>query len=649
MCGFAGFWQPVAARPLSAAALGDRAARMNQQLAHRGPDDDDVFVEAPAGLALGFRRLAIRDLSPAGRQPMTSASGQSVIAFNGEIYNAAELRAGLDASHRFQPRGGSDTEILLEAIEAWGLETALKKSVGMFALAVWDRRTRTLSLARDRFGEKPLYYGIHNGVLLFGSELRALRQHPAMRTDMHREALSQFARFGCVPGPDTIYRGTEKLVPGTFLTFRERDIPFSRIPRPQPYWDLPGLAQAGGREPFRGTLDEAAAQLERLLRRTIREQMVADVPLGAFLSGGIDSSLIVALMQAESLRPVRTFTIGFESATYDEAPYAEAVARHLRTDHTELYVTARETLDVVPRLPEIYDEPFADASQIPTCLVAALARRHVTVSLSGDGGDEIFGGYARYAALDRLWGAARWCPRVFRQAAAAVLRTGGVLERSRRGSPGRKLLHAARIVGQPTFDHAYRALLSVWADPSEVVAQGSVACRAFQAPEGGTLSRLRRMMLMDAATYLPDDILAKVDRATMAVGLESRAPLLDHRIAEFASKLPAAMLQQRGQGKVVLRQALERFVPRALFDRPKQGFGVPLGEWLRGPLRDWAEALLSRRRLADEGFWNPVAVQAAWGAHLLEECDASARLWPILMFQAWQERQQSAASRRQVA
>ncbi|HVJ84057.1 MAG TPA: asparagine synthase (glutamine-hydrolyzing), partial [Caulifigura sp.] len=403
MCGFAGFWQPVVGRALSQAALNDRARGMTETLVHRGPDDAGVWSDEQAGLAIGFRRLAIRDLSPAGAQPMVSRSGGTVLAFNGEIYNAAQLQRGLVESGVTQFRGQSDTEILLEAIEEWGLDATLKQCVGMFAIAVWDARDRTLQLARDRFGEKPLYYGVQNGVLLFGSELKALESHPACRRDIDRASLTAYARHGYVPAPHSIYRGISKLTPGTILSIWDRDVTFARLQPPRPYWSVEERFSVAQSEPFAGTDDEAAAQLDQLMSRAVRDQLVSDVPLGAFLSGGIDSSLIVAQMQRHSGRAVKTFTIGFDSPRFNEAPHAAAVARHLGTDHTELYVTAQQALDVIPQLPSIYDEPFADSSQIPTFLVSELARRSVTVSLSGDGGDEIFGGYTRFAGTDALW------------------------------------------------------------------------------------------------------------------------------------------------------------------------------------------------------------------------------------------------------
>lgn len=647
MCGFAGFWQPVVARPLSPGAISDRVGRMVERLEHRGPDDRGRWVDAQAGIAMGFRRLAIRDLSPAGAQPMVSASGHSVMTFNGEIYNVGELRDSLKSSvQNFNPRGTSDTEVLLESIEAWGLEETLKKCVGMFALAVWDRRDRTLRLARDRFGEKPLYYGVHNGVLLFGSELKALREHSAFRADIDRTALAGLARHGYVPGPGTIYRDTSKLPAATILTLREREVSFSNLPAPCPYWRLEDHLQSAATEPFQGDESEAVSELDQLLHRTVRDQMVADVPLGAFLSGGIDSSLVVAMMQSESSRPIRTFTIGFDVEQFNEAPHAAAVAKHLGTDHTECLVTAEQARDVIPRLPEIYDEPFADSSQIPTFLVSQLARKHVTVSLSGDGGDELFGGYARYAASLSMWNRVGWIPRPLRRAAALALQGVPGLETAERGTLRRKLLRAAPLLDANSFDDAYRLLISSWKSPGEAVVGGvdAPSAAAVNIPD-----RYRRMMFRDARNYLPDDILVKVDRATMAVSLESRAPFLDHRIAEFAARLPTSLLYRRPQGKRILRTLLERYVPRSLFERPKMGFGVPIGAWLRGPLRDWADDLLSVSRLHGEGHWRANVVRAAWASHASGKSDESARLWPVLMFQTWHANQKAALGEKQAA
>lgn len=641
MCGIAGFW--------SGTALGEPASLargMSDALRHRGPDAGGEWGDPAAGVGLGHRRLSILDLSPLGAQPMASQTGRYVIAFNGEVFNFAALRAELEAGGaRF--RGDSDTEVMLAAIEAWGLVPAVRRFVGMFAFALWDRGERVLHLVRDRLGIKPLFYGWNGGTLAFGSELKALRALPGFAPELDRGAASAMLRYGYVPAPATIYRGVFKLLPGTVLTLRT---PGDRA-QPAAYWSARGAAEAGARDPFRGTPDEAVAELDRVLRDAVRLRMVADVPLGAFLSGGIDSSTVVALMQAQSAQPVKTFSIGFDDPEYDEAGNAARVAAHLGTDHTELYVTASEAMSVVPMLAEMYDEPFADPSQIPTYLVSRLARREVTVSLSGDGGDELFGGYNRHlwagrlgTVVDRVPGAlrtgaaramasvppARW-DRAFRM--AGPLLPGALRQRT----PGYKLHKLAQVLGERTPEGVYRQLVSQWSDPSSVVPGAAEAepgmSRAGGLPPLGSLAE--RMMFLDLVTYLPDDVLTKVDRASMAVALEARVPLLDHRVVEFAWTLPLDYRIRGGVGKWPLRQVLGRYVPPALFERPKAGFSVPLDAWLRGPLRDWAEELLDPRRLAEDGVLNPAPVVARWREHLSGRRSWQYPLWNVLMFQAW--------------
>jgi asparagine synthase (glutamine-hydrolysing) len=639
MCGFAGFWQPVVGRGLSEAALTERARQMARTLVHRGPDDLGSWCHEEAGLAIGFQRLAIRDLSSAGAQPMVSRSGGTVLAFNGEIYNAAELQRALVEAGVTQFRGQSDTEILLEAIEEWGLDATLKKCVGMFAIAVWDARDRTLQLARDRFGEKPLYYGIQNGVLLFGSELKALEMHPACRREVDRAALTAYSQSKCVPAPHSIYRGIAKLLPGTILSIWDRDITFSRLQPPRPFWSVEEAFHLAQHHPFEGSDDDAVEQLDAVIGRAVKDQLVSDVPLGAFLSGGIDSSLIVAQMQRHSPRPVRTFTIGFADEQYNEAPYASAVARRLGAIHTELTVTPEDALEFIPSLPAIYDEPFADSSQLPTYLVARLARQHVTVSLSGDGGDELFGGYSRFARVESMWRSVGWVPAAMRRSLAVAARATPGLAASKRGSTLRKLYSGAQIAGAPSFREAYRQVISAWRSSDDVVLQSQPSAPlSLKRP---IRERYREMMLLDSIDYLPNDVLTKVDRATMAVGLESRAPLLDHRVAEFAWRLPMNLIHRERQGKWLLRKVLEKDVPRTLFDRPKMGFAVPIAEWLRGPLREWSEDLMAEQRLRRDGYWNASVVRQEWTSHLSGRTDSSARLWPVLMFQTWLDRQRA--------
>lgn len=620
-------------------------------LHHRGPDSDGIWTDAASGIALGHRRLSIIDLSPAGAQPMHSACGRYVITFNGEIYNFAELRADLEkADVRF--RGHSDTEALVEGFAAWGIEPTLARANGMFAIALWDRRERTLHLARDRLGEKPLYYGWYDGTFLFASELKALHAWPGFRPEVDRDALCLYLRHGYIPEPDCIYRGFRKLRPGTWLTLPVDAA--GTLPEPQPYWSLGAAIERGRGNLYAGGPADAVVALEDALRRSVRLRMVADVPLGAFLSGGIDSSTVVALMQAESMRPVRTFSIGFTIPAYDEAPYARAVARHLGTDHTELYVSPEETQAVIPALPGMYDEPFADSSQIPTFLVSQLARRHVTVAMSGDAGDELFAGYTRYSLALGLWARQRRLPLPLRRAAAWLLRAvppaywDRVFDtlapllpaRLRQPMAGDKLHKLARLLELREPLAMYQSLVSQWAEPERLVSgarePASLMALAAQAPAG--LDLTERMMYLDTLHYLPGDILTKVDRASMAVSLEARVPLLDHEVVELAWSLPQSLKVRDGQGKWALREVLARHVPRALFERPKMGFGIPIDAWLRGPLREWAEDLLSESRLRAAGYFDPAPIRAAWAAHLGGRVNLQYHLWTILMFEAWRER-----------
>ncbi len=643
MCGVTGYWQVTGHSAEAAEAI---VGAMAQQIVYRGPDDSGVWVDEAAGVALAHRRLAILDLSPAGHQPMLSAGGRLVVAFNGEIYNHLELREELAGQVW---RGHSDTETLLAAFECWGIETTLKKCVGMFAIALWDREARVLTLARDRLGEKPLYYGCQGETLLFGSELKALKAHPAFGAEIDRDALALFLRHNAVPAPYSIYRGIHKLPPGTFLQIQAGQTDA----QPVAYWSARSIAEIGQRNPFRGSDAQAATELERLLGQAVGGQMVADVPLGAFLSGGIDSTTIVALMQAQSARPVQTFTIGFNEAGYNEAVHAHAVARHLGTEHTELYVTPQDAMDVIPNLSAIYDEPFADSSQIPTCLVSRLARHHVTVSLSGDGGDELFGGYNRYFWARNLWRKFGWMPRPLRAALAGVLTTvppaawntafqklGQWLPaRLRYANPGDKLHKAAEILAVRSPEEIYLGLVSHWKHPAQLVRGSHEPPTLLTDPsrQADLPDFEQRMMYLDTVTYLPDDILTKVDRAAMAVSLETRVPLLDHRVVEFAWTLPLDMKIRHGQGKWLLRQVLYRHVPQSLMERPKMGFGVPIDQWLRGPLKPWAAALIEPARLTREGIFDPAPIQRKWLEHQAGARNWSYYLWDVLMFQAWRE------------
>ncbi len=643
MCGLTGFLD--LARSAGDDELCATAGRMADTLVLRGPDDRGVWSDAGAGVALGFRRLSIVDLSPEGHQPMASASGRFVLAFNGEIYNYPDLRRELEGPGSAPFRGHSDTEVMLAAFERWGVEGSLGRFVGMFGFALWDRRERRLHLARDRMGEKPVYYGRTGDAFLFGSELKALRAHPAFRGAVDRGALALYMRHGYVPAPYSIYEGVRKLPPGHLLTVAEGLA--GDPPPPRPYWTARGAFEAGQADPFAGTDGEAVDELERLLRDAIGRQMVADVPLGAFLSGGIDSSTVVALMQAQADRPVRTFTIGFREDGFDEAVHARAVAGHLGTDHTELYVSPAEALAVVPELPRLFDEPFGDSSGVPTLLVARLARRSVTVSLSGDGGDELFCGYPWYRRAASVWGRLRKVPGPVRRAAAGALngRAFGAVRPMLPGGLGRRVSadrvrKLAGLLGESDGpERVLRTLGSAWDDPAALVPGAAEPPTAWTDPSAwADLAGVEaRLMYLDAVTYLPDDILTKVDRASMGVSLESRAPMLDHRVAEFAWRLPQSMKVRDGKGKWALRQVLYRHVPAAMVERPKAGFSVPVAAWLRGPLRGWAEDLLGPGRLGREGLLDPSPVRRRWDEHLSGARDWSAPLWYALMFEAWME------------
>ena len=597
-------------------------------LAHRGPNDSGIWVDPQCGLALAHRRLSILDLSADGHQPMSSAGGRYVIVFNGEIYNYRDLRRNVEELG-CEFRGHSDTEVMLAVISQCGVDKALRLFNGMFAFALWDRWERALTLARDRLGEKPLYYGVAEDRFVFASELKAIR---ACVDGLHvsRKALRDFVRHSYVSGPESIYEGIWKLPPGTSLTHRlER--PYAE-PEPLAYWSAAEAAERGAVDPFRGSPFEAVDHLDGLLSEAVKLRMHADVPLGAFLSGGIDSSTVVALMQAQSSRPVKTFSIGFTEPGYDEAQHAKAVAGHLGVDHTELYLTAEDSLKVLPRLASIYDEPFGDSSQVPTLLVSQLARERVTVSLSGDGGDELFGGYPRYALGRRIERQIGWIPASLRRLLASGAAAIGGLP----GIPQRKYARLVDLLGAASQDGTYQELVSHWGSANSIVLDAPAPTGLPTAPP--TVDNVtRRMMFFDLIHYLPDDILVKVDRASMAVSLESRVPFLDHRVVEFAWTLPLRFLELDGQSKWPLRQVLYRRMPRALVDRPKMGFGIPLGSWLRGPLRDWAEPLLSERRLAAEGFFDPSPLRRKWEEHTAGISDWQYHLWDILMFQAWLE------------
>jgi len=637
MCGIAGLIGPPGS-DLRSIALG-----MSEAIRYRGPDDAGVWSDDGCGVALGHVRLAILDVSAEGHQPMVSSSGRYVMSYNGEVYNFAELRSELGlVGAKF--RGYSDTEVMLAAFEEWGLEKAVRRFVGMFACAVWDRVERQLTLMRDRLGEKPLYYGWCGKTFVFGSELKALCVHPSWRGEINRGVLTSYMRYGYVPLPHSIYRGIYKLLPGTWLKV-SADAPPGRTLVPITYWSAREVAM---QEPLADLSDAAATDaLDSLLHQAVGRQMISDVPLGAFLSGGIDSSTIVALMQRQSPRPVRTFSIGFSESDYDEARYAKLVSAHLGTDHTEVYLSAEEALGVIPRLPAIYDEPFGDSSQIPTHLVAALARKHVTVALSGDGGDELFGGYNRYVWGRSIWNRIGQTSQGLRQGVGKMMTVlspsawdhiGKLLPRRlRQPTLGDRIHKLAGVIDADDQDELYRRLVSQHREPGALIV-GADEAPIWADGEAAGLVRsdfTEHMMFHDLIGYLTDDILAKVDRAAMAVSLETRVPLLDHHLVEFSWRLPLEMKIRDGQGKWLLRQVLYRYVPPELINRPKQGFGIPLDTWLRGPLREWAEELLDEHRLRREGYLHPASIRENWSEHLSGRRNWQHWLWNVLMFQAW--------------
>ena len=664
MCGLTGYWGGKVSLEEAPAVL----ASMIATLVHRGPDDEGIWFEKEIGLA--HRRLAVIDTSADGHQPMLSMDGRYILVFNGEIYNFNECRQQLEKEGNTF-RGHSDTEVLLTALLAWGVEQTLKQIVGMFALVLWDRQEKSLLLARDRLGEKPLYFGWQQNCFLFASELKALRRHPGWSGEINRQALTLFLRYNYIPAPYTIYSGIYKLMPGCYLQLQHADLrrapQFSpwpennhnveTTPQIRQYWSLREQVEDGLLNPVVVSDTQAVAMLDEQLRQSVRRQQVADVPLGAFLSGGIDSSTIVALMQAESMQPVRTFTIGFEQAMYDEAEHARRVAAHLGSEHNEFRLGAAEALAVIPDLATYFDEPFADSSAIPMMMVARLARKQVTVCLSGDGGDELFAGYNRYhwgRSLGHLLACLpRWlryllakgmtlpAPQTWDQLASLLARlpAGGRMP----ARPGDQLHKLAGVIDVHHPDEMYQRLVSQWQRPEDVVidADESLTLSTAGQPEPALDDFVCRMMYRDTMTYLPDDILCKVDRAAMSASLETRVPMLDPELLAFAWRLPMTQKIRHGEGKWLLRQVLYQYVPQALIERPKMGFGVPIGDWLRGPLREWAETLLNEQRLSREGFFYVAVVRQCWQEHLSGRRNWAYRLWGVLMFQAWLETQET--------
>ena len=646
MCGIAGYLGGNAT-VFSSQVL----KNMANSLHSRGPDSAGYWSNLDSRIAFAHRRLAVVDLTTFGQQPMHSVCGRYVLVFNGEIYNHLDLRKSLN---NFDWRGHSDTESLLAGFSSWGIRGTLERCIGMFAIAVWDKSDLTLTLARDRLGEKPLYYGwqgiSNNACFLFGSDLSAIKVHPVFSADINRNALSLYMRHNNIPTPHSIFKGIYKLSPGCLLTVSLAQ----RNPVETPFWSLPRLAEQGVSHPFTGSDADAVDSLEQLLTDAVKKQMLADVPIGAFLSGGIDSSTIVALMQSQSNRPIKTFSIGFNEDGYNEAVHAKAVSRHLGTEHIELYVTSQQAQDVIPKLPTLYSEPFADSSQIPTFLVSQLARQHVTVSLSGDGGDELFGGYNRYVLTRNLWQKIRLMPLLSRRLVAAAISNVSqsflneffrplqplMPSSLRQANIGDKLHKGAGVLASQSLESLYLSLVTDW-EPDGLVlgAQEPLTTLRGNSPHLSGLDDVQRMMALDAITYLPDDILVKVDRAAMGVSLETRVPFLDHRVVEFAWQLPQHLKLRDGIGKWALREVLYRHVPKTLIERPKMGFGVPIDSWLRGPLREWAEDLLSEPRLRKDGFFNPKPIRQKWIEHLKGRRNWQHHLWDVLMFQSWLDNQ----------
>lgn len=649
MCGITGFYSN------SLSTFNNAIVDMNSAISHRGPDTNGTWLDKNSGIVLGHQRLSIIDVSSSGNQPMQSNSGRYILTYNGEIYNYLEIRKELKKNNsNIKWKSNSDTETLLESIDFWGLESTLQKIDGMFAFGLWDQKNRSLTLVRDRIGEKPLYYGWqgegNNRVFLFGSELKALKIHPEFNGQINRDAIALQLRHNCIPAPYTIYKDIYKLLPGNYLELKQSDLKKNLLSPTKKYWSLTSNLMHGNKNQLGLSENEFQENLEENLKISVKKQMISDVPLGAFLSGGIDSSLIVALMQSQSTQPVKTFTVGFNEKDYSEAQYAKKIAKHLGTNHTELYVSSKEAIDVIPKIPTIYDEPFSDSSQIPTFLVSQLAKENVKVAISGDGGDELFCGYNRYIMSEKFSPIFRFMPLIIRKTLASTIQSISPqsLNKISKFLPilnqysnfGDKIHKGANVLNTKNFSDIYYTLCSHWENPTKIVLNSEepgTFLTKFK-PNLKYLNHQQQMMTLDLLTYLPDDILVKVDRAAMASSLETRVPFLDHKLIEHVFKIPHSLKYRNGNGKWILKRILNQYVPKSLTQRPKMGFEIPIGSWLRGPLRDWAENLLNEKRLNQENFFNTKFVRAKWLDHLDGKKNWQHDLWDILMFQVWLEK-----------
>jgi asparagine synthase (glutamine-hydrolysing) len=625
---------------------------MNSAVYHRGPDATGYWQDKNSGIVLGHQRLSILDLSSAGNQPMQSNSGQFVMTYNGEIYNHLEVRRELDMMEsKIKWRGKSDTETLIESINFWGIKKTLEKIEGMFAFGIWNKKKRSLILARDRIGEKPLYFGWQgnsiNQVFLFGSELKGLKVHPEFRGEINRNSIALQLRHNCIPAPHSIYKDIYKLLPGHYLELNEHDLKKGLLPQQKKYWSIQNTVIDGNKNQIQLKEKKIQDDLEMNLNQSVKKQMISDVPIGAFLSGGVDSSTIVALMQLQSSRPIKTYTIGFEESDYSEAKYAKKISQHIGTDHTEHYISSKKAMDIIPKLPTIYDEPFSDSSQIPTFLISQLSKQNVKVALSGDGGDELFCGYNRYLVSRKFSSIFHFIPfhlrKVFSFAIKLISEKNWnklskiIPKLNHYNNFGEKVYKGANALEAKTIDDIYYILCSHWKNLNGVVINSNepkTLITELQS-ELSCLNNQQKMMVLDLESYLPNDILVKVDRAAMASSLETRAPFLDHKLIEYVSKIPHSMKYRNNQGKWILRQILYKYVPKHLIERPKMGFGVPIEKWLRGPLKDWAEDLLSEKKLQEDGYLDSKLIKFKWKEHLSGKRNWQSDLWDILMFQAW--------------